>query len=124
MIQDLLIHAKEYIVSNNYWFKYKAKIFIIPTLIILFSFLVHLKKAFRKKREYFTALFCRFALIGIVFELIGLTNYVFIDWSNNEIITENTIMWIAIMSVGGIIQLVSPFFIKSAEIFYQTKYKK
>lgn len=122
MIDAFLNSIVQYLTRTNSMFSYEDKLYAIPLLIIVISFCVHLKKAFSK--YHFTAIWCSYVLIAIVIEIIGMTKYCYELWDKQILISADALMWVIVMTVSGIITLISPMALKSAEKYYLKQMKK
>lgn len=120
-MDDFFNSIAQLIIENDWILKRHSNLYMIPCVITVLSFVVHLRRALMKSPYVFTKIFCQFIVVGLLFENVGNIKYIIDVWNKENFIDGVNIMWVSIMMISGIIQLVAPLFIKAAEKFYLNK---
>ena len=123
-MDDFFNTIAQFIIDHNLPIKKHSNLYMIPCLVTIFSLIIHLRRAIIKSPYVFTKFFCRFIVVGLIFENIGNIKYIINVWNKEKFIDGVNIMWVIIMLISGVIQLVAPLFIKAAEKFYLNKLKE
>lgn len=120
-MKEILQHITDFIINHDLMVKEAKYLYMLPLAITILSLFIHVNKAYFNNRYGFTRAYCRIIGIGITLEIWANTCYITSVWNEQKLIEPINLIWVAILTLGTMIQLVSPLFIKAAEKFYINK---